>query len=367
MQQPVPDPANIRFIIKCDDALEQSVSVWEFEVSKGLVLALPDLEGLYFLNQSAGFIWAGMRSGSSPAEIASQLAVAFDIPHDVALRDVTGALAEWQRLFFAHNRAHARGSGSNYRLNGKHFHLLLDSQELEEEILPRLSHLAVPPDSSPGLTADFNLRRSADDSVSSARALLLQEMVRLSRGTGEWLALLHAGACATSRGCVVFPAASGSGKTTLAAVLMRSGFSFHADDSVGLEQGTLLIPPMPFALAIREGSWPVVGPRCPGFEEIGPVTRFGQQVRFLPPATQVGAVPAVALVFPSYDPASKTAVTPLEPLEALIALKEAGFWVQHTQASIQAFLDWMQALPRYRIVYSDVDEAVELFRGLLTS
>ena len=330
----------------------------------GLVLADPALEGLYLLNQSAAFIWAEMRSGSGPEQIAFRLAAAFDIPHDVALRDVTHTLTEWRVLF---------GGGFHYEINGKRFHLLLDSAELEEEILPRLSHLAVSPPAFPhpafpGVAfpgvADFSLRRRADDSVSSARALLLQEMVRLSRGTGEWLALLHAGACAVPSGCIVFPAASGSGKTTLAAVLMRSGFSFHADDSVGIERGTRLVPPMPFALAIREGSWPIVGARCPGFEQIAPVTRFGQQVRFLTPGPQVGAVPAVALVFPRYEPGSETQVTPLEPIEALVALKEAGFWVEHTRESIQAFLDWIEALPRYRMVYSDVDEAVGFFRRI---
>jgi hypothetical protein len=319
-----------------------------------LVLAVPGFDGLFFLNPSAGFIWSELRSGSSTDLIGTRLAQAFGIPVETARRDVESTLEHWERTILA--------PGTTYRLNNRLFRITLDSPELEAEILPRLVHLAT--EGEP----DFNLA-AAEQTVSAARAILLQEMVRLSGGY-DWLALLHAGACSNGSACVVFPAPSGSGKTTLSAVLAQSGLAFHADDSVGIPKdipkGKPRIPPMPFGLAIREGSWPILASRIPGFGALPVTTRFGQQVRFLPPAPHTGPVPAAALVFPLYDPAAATTITPLQPLDTLIHFKEAGFWVEHTPQSIQAFLDWVQSLPSYRLVYSDVDEAVAFIRTLFS-
>jgi len=333
---------------------------WEFPVVGGLVVACEAVEDeIYFLNHTAGFIWAAVRSGMAEDRVAAHFAVAFGVSHERALADVRDALESWGGWF---------SRGRFYELNGKRFRLLLESDELEAEILLRLEHLSA----SPGLGgADFCLRRKEEESVSKTRALLLQEMVRLARGGGEWLALLHAGACATARGCVVFPAPSGSGKTTLAAALMLSGLGCHGDDSVGVESGSLTVPPMPFALAVREGSWPVVSGLCPGFAELPVRERFGQRVRYLAPLLPGGrpveAVPAVGLVFPRFEAGTATTVTRMGMLEALVGLKEAGFWVPHSREGIQAFLDWVAGLPAWRLVYSDVGEAVAVFRELLAS
>jgi len=357
------------------------------------VLAVPDFDGLFLLNPSAGFIWKEFRLGSAPERIAARLSSAFAIPEDIAMRDVSAALEGWADTPLAESWRHPaerqlppeipRPSRtariSDYRVNGTHFRLILDSAELEAEILPRLTHLtalAAPPDFTLSAIDEtdsicgIQLFRgthcfATEETVSAARAILLQEMVRLSMGGCEWLALLHAGACGTGFACVVLPAATNSGKSTLTAVLMQSGFAFYADDSVAIPRGTLHIPPMPFGLAIREGSWPVVGARCPGFDALPVTERFGQQVRFLPPSAQGEPVPAAALVFPCYDPGSTASITRLNTLNALIQLKESGFWVEHTRESIRTFLDWVESLPCYRMVYSNVEDAVAFVREIL--
>jgi hypothetical protein len=53
-------------------------------------------------------------------------------------------------------------------------------------------------------------------------------------------------------------------------------------------------------------------------------------------------------------------------IDAFVALEEAGFWVEHSREAIQEFVDWVVGLPAWRVVYSDVGEAVGVFRGLLT-
>ncbi len=353
------------------------------------MLAVADFDGLFFLNPSAGFIWTELRRGSATQRIAARLAAVFNIPADIALRDVSATLEQWsETLLMARERPQESsepmrlpprvplGSAFDYRLNGRRFRIVLDSTELEAEIVPRLIHLTTlpaPPDFTLSLItgADaIHLFRgihsfATEETVSAARAILLQEMVRLSRGECEWLALLHAGACGAGSKCVVFPAATNSGKSTLTAVLMQSGFAFYADDSVAVRKSTLHIPPMPFGLAIREGSWPVVAAHFPGLDALQVTERFGQQVRFLPPAAEGEPVPAAALVFPLYDPDSATSITRLDTLDALIRLKESGFWVEHTRESIRTFIDWVESLPCYHIVYSNVEDAVTFVRTIL--
>lgn len=350
------------------------------------MLAVADFDGLFFLNPSAAFIWTEFRQGSATHRIAARLAAAFNIPADIALRDVSATLEQWSETLLVRTQESSEqmrlpphvplGSAFDYRLNGRRVRIVLDSTELEAEIVPRLTHLATlpaPPDFTLSVitAADaIYLFRGAhlfatEETVSAARAILLQEMVRLSRGECEWLALLHAGACGTGSKCVVFPAATNSGKSTLTAVLMQSGFTFYADDSVAIGKSTLHVPPMPFGLAIREGSWPVVAPRFSGFDALPVTERLGQHVRFLPPAAKGEPVPAAALVFPRYNPASATSITRLDTLDALIRLKESGFWVEHTRESIRTFVDWVVSLPCYHIVYSNVEDAVTFVRTIL--
>jgi hypothetical protein len=263
-------------------------------------------------------------------------------------------------------------------LNGVSFSLTLDSRELADEILPRLVALPVPsgpvdlhlriltgPEALHLLCGDE--RFATAETVPAARALLLQEMVRLSRRDRDWLALLHAGACGNGERCVIFPAASHSGKSTLAAVLLSRGFSLHSDDSVGVERDTLCIPVAPFALALRKGSWPLVGARFPEFEALPVYVRFGQCVRFLPPTCPASdlASPAAAIVFSRWHPGSDTQVRALDTLQTLVRLNEAGFWVAHNSASIADFLSWVESLPSHELIYSDADAAADFVAGLL--
>ena len=46
-------------------------------------------------------------------------------------------------------------------------------------------------------------------------------------------------------------------------------------------------------------------------------------------------------------------------LEALVELQESGFWVRHDRDSIQDFLNWLDLLPKYKLLYSDVHQAAD--------
>ncbi len=357
----------------------------------GFVLAGPDFDGLYLLNLSAAFIWRHRRLGLSPDQISVRLAGTFQLPEEIARRDVSVALDQWSEAFphtssgpgqcpppeFAQT-AHPVAS-TVYGWKGKQFRVVLASPELDAEITPRLLELRAPhsePDFTFRLTTSEDLIYlhcdeefiSAEVNVSAARAILLQEIVRRTHTLPtprHWLSLLHAGACGNDSACVVFPAASHSGKTTLAAVLMQSGLNFYADDSVALDKETLQIPAMPFALAVREGSWPLLASRFPGFSQLPVTERFGQQVRFIYPSVHPTSAAAAALVFTRYAPGGALSIEPLDTLQALVHLTESGFWVERQRESIRAFLAWLESLPCFYVTYGDVDAAAEFISSLL--
>ena len=123
---------------------------------------------------------------------------------------------------------------------------------------------------------------------------------------------------------------------------MFAGLALYADDSVCVDRETLRVPPAPFALMIREGSWPLISIRFPALENLATYNRYGQNVKFLPPKIQsdVAAAQACAIVFSRWEASAETTITSLNTFDALIRLKDSGFWLARDRESIQKFLDF---------------------------
>jgi Coenzyme PQQ synthesis protein D (PqqD) len=370
-----------------------SGDIWEFPVQGGLVLARPDFQGLFILNHTASAIWHLLREGLPSGKIAETYASLFSLPVARAAADVEAAITGWRtKLLSSGSAAPAdppipdssrRGFvfTGDYSLLATHLRLRLNTQELVEEIVPRLQSLApAAAVSPPGFCFDViewkgrisvlcNSRELArEDHAGAARAILLEEMVRVAEPGRHWLAVLHAGACgrpAASTGspgsCALFAGSSHSGKTTLAVALMYDGLELFSDDSAAIDNETLEIPAMPFAFMLREGSWPVLQPRYPQLETNPVVCRYGQRVRFLAPDPDRWPsfnARANTLLFTRYEPGSPTMLTPIPSLSALLKLQESGFWVEHTPGQITRFLRWLESIPAYTLHYSDLEEAV---------
>jgi hypothetical protein len=368
--------------------------IWEFPIGDFLVLARPDVAGLYILNPSARFIWDTLKAVVPVAELVQAFAGTYDIPLEVAARDVEQTLSQWQSGLLAEQGSSLSAASPaptgipdrsaedcftrDYLIQGKSVRIILQTAELVDEIAPRLESLQYAP-SAPDFT--FKVVEDPDgfriycneicvanqDSVAAARGILLQEIVRTCRGR-DWLAVFHAGACGSNSRCVVFPAGTHSGKSTLAAVLMKMSLTFYSDDSVPLERDTLSVPVMPFGLMIREGSWDVLCPRLPELEDAPIFSRWGQRVRFLAPLGMKDESPCAqvgAIVFARFTPDAANEITALDPLHTLLRLQESGFWVAHDEQSIGAFLAWMESTPSFTLRYSDVDEAASMIRRLI--
>jgi len=368
------------------------IEFWQFEVEGGGVVVRSDVQALFLLNSTALGIWGQLRNGASPGGIARHLAFAYGISFDIALHDVRAAIQTWQEglLSFSVPKVppqadHISSSNAEIafdcRLHGTSFRILLSSSDLADEIVPRLESLRVTVLDSPDITfrlvhAENRVYITRDDELLTvedhptyARIVLLNEIARLSEANREFLAILHAGACGSESNCLIFPAATHSGKTTLAATLMASGLMLYADDSVALRRADRQVTPMPFALMIREGSWPIISERFPAFESLPIYERYGETVKFLQPRHDIPLSPAPCggVVFSQWKAGVKTSSKPLTTFDALLRLKDSGFWLAHDREGIRTFLEWLERLPVFELVYSDIDDAVLFLKDRLTT
>jgi Coenzyme PQQ synthesis protein D (PqqD) len=371
--------------------LSSSQVFWQFPVEEALVLARPEIQGLFLLNSTSKQIWLAYEQGVSVHSLAQQFSADFDIPVSQAAHDIHSTLDSWSKFFLIEKEEPNAEPATfqsfadlkpsfigHYRLNGKQLRLEIADEAFVEEMVPRLAHLASTKQ-PPAITFQvvrINGRLSLfsdghffaeEPEASAARAVLLQEIARAAQPTTDWLALLHAGACGTDASCVIMPADTNVGKTTLTAALVHSGLHFLSDDSAAIDRNTMRVAPMPFALMVREGSWPVLNSRFPELASAPIYERNGWRVRFLaPPENKLGSgVPAKCLLFIEYRPGAATSLEPLTAFESLLRLQKSGFWVPHDRDSIGAFLSWMQSIPAYYAVYSDLDEATVLVHRLL--
>jgi hypothetical protein len=354
----------------------------------GLVVSRPDFPNLFILNNTARFIWTRLQLGGSEQALVEHFANCFGIPLSQASSDVALTIDGWSQGLLSPARATQFVAPPplppssppsflcDYVLGSKRFRLLIHDFDFIEEIRPRLAHLAVARQ-SPDIT--FHVFRQedlfwvfcgeasigAEPEVSVARTILLQEMARLARPNTEWLAILHAAACGTADRCIIVPAATNSGKSTLTAGLMHSGLHIFSDDSAAIDRQTRRVVPLPFALMLREGSWPVLAPYFPELDSAPTLFRNGDRVRFLQPHSPPAPVPAQSLVFVQYQPGAPARLKPLNTFESLLSLQKSGFWVPHNRECIGEFVTWVQSLPAYELAYSSLADAISLVHSLL--
>jgi hypothetical protein len=322
---------------------------WTFLVpgTDSVVVTPPDSEGLVVFNATAAWIWHNRHLPNLSVAYANE----FGITLAQAEADIRQTLFPGECVFL--------------KINNKIFEIHLESSALSDEVIPRLGNFESSLPSKPDHI--FHLRPSAhatllyldgkhfgtEHFITTARALLLQELTRLADPERPITALLHAGAIGTPEGGAILAGPSFSGKSTLCAALHQAGLLCFGDDSVCLTPA-FEIAGMPFALSLREGSWPL-------FPHL-------DRPRFLASNLngQSPTIPSKLLIFVNYDPdAAATTTESVPTLDALVSINQSGFWVEHTQLAISAFLEWLSRIPIYRLTYSSLTEAVSRVKALL--
>ena len=175
------------------------------------------------------------------------------------------------------------------------------------------------------------------------------------------LSTFHAAGMGRDRS-VLLSATSGAGKSTLAAYLAGRGWRYYGDDIVGLSaEGALL--PLPTAVGLKEGSWPVIRALHTGVDALGNIAYGNKIARYLPMPDN-GPDDArhrclCAWIFPHYQAGAQTQFDPISTIAALNALIGNGMalYTGIDIAGISALLGLLTGLPKYTLTYSSLEEA----------
>ncbi len=346
---------------------------WTFPVpGKDFVLVFAsDWEGLLLLNPTASWIWQNAKLANLPHAYSNE----FGISLAQAEEDIRLTFESWSHwkpppIPAVPATLDIPSGTAQYSVGDSAFYISFATAGIAEELIPRLEQIELKrPSETVRPVHSFHLCETPEGTaiyrdgdhiatealVTGARAVLLQELTRLAVPGREFNAILHAGAVGNQDRCVILAGASFSGKSTLCAALMQSGLLCYSDDSACLTTD-FEVAGMPFALSLREGSWHL-------FPHL-------ERPRFMPSNLNGTSptAPPVALIFVDYRPdAVATTFEPVAMFDALVALQESGFWVEHSKPAITAFLDWISRLPIYRLRYSKINEAIAQVHSLLNS
>lgn len=197
---------------------------------------------------------------------------------------------------------------------------------------------------------------------------LQEKMMTSTYQSQPYLIALHAASVEKNGKVIIMPAVAESGKTTLTATLLQHGFKLFSDESTSLDHNGY-VHPLPFCMNIKEGSWSVLDKTYPQLSERDTHSRFdGQNIRFLPPENMhKGRQKATYIIFPKYTRGAKTSLTSISAKEALLKISEASYQVQDhmDENKFEHILKNLISLPRYTLVYSDLDEAIAIINKLI--
>jgi hypothetical protein len=203
-----------------------------------------------------------------------------------------------------------------------------------------------------------------------ARHRCLTALLETARPSRRWLGILHASAVGAKGRCAVLCGAKGSGKSTLAAALVAAGADFVTDDYAPLEQASWCVWPVPYAPGIKRGSWRALGRRYPGLRGRPVHNLAGFHIRYLELDVERMAplnrgVPVAALVFPRYEAGAGLEVHEMTAADALVQLCHARSMLDRDPHKFAETVRWVESVPACRLVFGDLDRAVETVLSLL--
>lgn len=170
---------------------------------------------------------------------------------------------------------------------------------------------------------------------------------------------LHAGCVSGPDGAVALPATAGSGKTTLTAGLVAAGWGYLSDELGLVDPNGRRVEPFARPLCLTRASAELF----PGLRSrVDPLLASERCDKLQVPPSALRDAPFAetatlrAVVFPRYEPGAKTVSEPLRKPETLLALLPNTFNLDGRRLGVLARL--CRAVPGYRLVSGDLDEAV---------
>ena len=177
--------------------------------------------------------------------------------------------------------------------------------------------------------------------------------------------LFHAGVLEKEGLALVLPAVPGSGKSTLTSALSLRGWRLLSDEFGAFDPGLRAFRPVLKPAALKNDSievirqWSADAPLGPEF----PKTRKGTVAHLAPSLAAVDAVHEFAqpgaIVLPKWQAGAATQWSPVPASEAFAELAFNAFnYNVMGQAGFHAVVHLVRRCPAWRLVYSNLDEAL---------
>ncbi len=208
------------------------------------------------------------------------------------------------------------------------------------------------------------------EALESVVPMIKASLIQLAIGKAVASAVLHAAALWRDGTGLVLPGPAGAGKSTLAAALVDNGWSLVADDVTVLgPEGLLTMRPLPSALCLKSGSWPVMAELVPEFERLAVHCRAdGKSVRFLLPrnplAKDIDRLPVNLIAFPRYREGASVTFRRLTADESFDRILPEFYPVSNRfdGETIDALIGLLRQAPVFELHYGDSGAAVAALR-----
>ncbi len=383
------------------------------------MLALnPQTQTLCDLAPPNAFVLDGLQRGETRAEIVADYADFFPVDSDVAAGHVDGIVAEfWKEKLFdgdpdrgdnvrpGAGATPGPGAGLAERAappflaepaldmvlscGGPQVRVLCEDPDIarlvEAATAPasRIDKSKTPPPLTISLAGQGgNYTINIDGDVESdgpapptdratARSTLMREIIGHSVARRPPSVLLHATAVEIDGGCVILAAPSGSGKSTLAASLVAAGGRLVADDILPLSADGDTVVPVPAAISVKSGSWPLLGADYPELDGLPVFQHRGINTKYLwpgPDRTSNGPVRPTAIIFITRSegaPVTGEGATceDLRPVCSAKFLIKTGSQIRGLgEEGFAAFARFALTCPAYTATYATLAEGIDMVR-----
>ncbi|MEH6348337.1 MAG: hypothetical protein V7785_24795 [Bermanella sp.] len=183
--------------------------------------------------------------------------------------------------------------------------------------------------------------------------------------TSDYFMASHAAVLSKGDKCLMMPAVSYSGKSTLSAALLSADYQYFSDEMAVLDK-EYQARPVPLGIGIKQGSWKALNSYLPQLKTLKEQERWdGVPLKYVPVSTSIRHGTARKkvshLVFPTYTQGSAAKLLAISTPQAICQLFEAGFTMKcdFSRKQVIELLNWLESVPTYKFVFSQLDEAIE--------
>jgi hypothetical protein len=333
---------------------------------------------LYEIDKLAA--WAWQRVFNSTAGMSrSRLLTKFSSEFRLANEDAGNLLDRYIELGILDTRASST-SVFALHLNGTRW-LIECPKVLSGELKELFRGIVVPLKSQWGrhyLTIKVNAHRYelvADDDyrgifaeaeiVPAVKAFLTDALLQT-----DFMLALHAALLRFGDLQLLIAGASGAGKTTLALALAAEEECAMLGDDIVIVEETSRLRGIPFPIAVKDGSWPLLQDFCPQLASLPIHIRpDGKIVKFLPGEVDNAdnwPMKTRTIVFIRQNPVRQCSLSRIHPLAAFQRLLAEAAAPGHrlTDAAFAALRELVNTSQAFEMEISRLDDAVETIRGL---